>query len=182
MPYNHILPYLLRGPLIELRELGPSPAVLPPSYDENVHCEFHYGALGNSIENFKALKYKVQDLIDSKEITFTPNEPNVNNNPMPLHNKANVNMVELDDGRKVISSVSKLKTLLIEIKHVLMKSDAFSVCTNTCEHYLKNSQQCEILKASIQTLMNQEILLIDRPSTLKDVSTLEIPYNEVPYL
>lgn len=30
--------------------------------------------------------------------------------------------------------------------------------------------------------MNQGIILIDRPSTLKDVSTLEIPYDEVPPL
>lgn len=88
-------------------------------------------------------------------------------------------MVELDDGGKMITSVSELKTLLIEIKNILMKSDAFSICTNTCEHFLKDPQQFEILKASIQTLMNQGILLIDRPSTLKDLSTLKIPYDEV---
>ncbi|XP_050883483.1 uncharacterized protein LOC127086729 [Lathyrus oleraceus] len=58
------------------QELGPPPAVLPPDYDANVHCEIHSGAPGQSIENYKALKYKVQDLIDSKAITFTPNGPN----------------------------------------------------------------------------------------------------------
>lgn len=101
---------------------------------------------------------------------------------MPPHNKANVNTVEFVDGRKVITSVSELKTSLIEIKHVLMKTDAFSVCTDTCEHYLKDPQQCEVLKTFIQTLMNKGILLIDRTSILKDVSTLEIPYDEVPPL
>lgn len=148
--------------------------VLPLGYDANAHCEFHSDAPGHSIENCKALKYKVQDLIDSKAITFAPNEPNVNNNHMPPHNKANVNMVKLDDGRKVISSVSELKTPLIEIKHILMKSDVFSVCIDTCEHCLKDPQQCEVLKASIKTLVNQGIILIDRPCTLKDMSTLEI--------
>lgn len=126
------------------------------------------------MENCKALKYKVQDLIYPKAITLAPNNPNVNKNPMPPHNKENVNMVELGDGRKVITSISELKTLLIEIKNVVIRSDTFSVCTYTCEDCLMDPQQCEILKAFIQTLMNQGILLIDLPSTIKDVSTLEI--------
>lgn len=87
MSYNHILPYLLRGSLIQLRELGPASTALSSGYDVNARCEFHSGAPSHSIENCKALKYKVQDLIDSKAITFAPNGPNVNNNPMPPHNK-----------------------------------------------------------------------------------------------
>lgn len=42
-------------------------------YDANAPCEFHYGTPGHSIENCKALKYKAQDLIYSKEITFVSN-------------------------------------------------------------------------------------------------------------
>lgn len=76
--------------------------VLPPGYDVNSRCKFHSGALDHSIENCKALKYKVQDLIDSKAITFTPNGPNVNNNLMPPHNKPAVNMVEFDNGRRLM--------------------------------------------------------------------------------
>lgn len=165
-----------------MRELGPPPAVLPLGYDVNACCEFHSGAPGHSIENCKALKYKVQDLIDSKAITFGPNDPNINNNPMPPHNKTNVNMVELDSGRKVITSVNDLKTPLVEMKKILLRSDAFSVCAQSCEYCSKDPQQCEVLKASIQTLMNQGILIIDRTSTKKDVLTLEIPYHEVPPL
>ncbi|KAI5444251.1 hypothetical protein KIW84_012756 [Lathyrus oleraceus] len=163
-----------------LKELGPPPAVLVPGYDANARCEFHFGAPGHSIGNCKALKYKVQDLIHSKEITFTPNGPNGNNNHMPPHDKTNVNMVELDSGRKVITFVNDLKTPVLEIKNVLLRNDMFSVCAQTYEYYSKNPQQCEILKASIQTLMNQGILIIDRPFTIKDVSTLEILYDEVP--
>lgn len=62
---------------MKLRELGAPPIILSPGY------EFHYGASGNSIENSKALKYKVEELIESKAIIFEPNGPNVNNNPMP---------------------------------------------------------------------------------------------------
>lgn len=94
MPYSHIFPDLLRGPLVQLKELGLLPAVLPPGYDANARCQFHFGAPENSIENCKALKYKVQDLIDSKEITFAPNGPNINNNHIPPHDKTNVSMVD----------------------------------------------------------------------------------------
>ena len=106
--------------MVKLRELGPPPAVLPPDLF-NARCEFYSGAPGLSIKNCKALKYKVQDLIDSKEITFAPNDPNVNNNLRPPHNKSAVNMVEFDNGRRLISCVDELKTPLIEIKNVLMK-------------------------------------------------------------
>ncbi|XP_050877043.1 uncharacterized protein LOC127080791 [Lathyrus oleraceus] len=182
MPYSHILPYLLRGSLVQLRELGPPPTVLTPGYDANAHCEFHSGALGHLIENYKALNYKVQDLIDSKEIMFSPKGPNVNNNPMPPHNNATVNMMEADNRRRLMSCVDELKTPLIEIKNALMRDNAFPICSNDCEHCLINPQQCRMLKSIIQQLMDQGILVVDCPSTKEDVSTLEIPYDEVPPL
>lgn len=101
---------------------------------------------------------------------------------MPPHNKPTVNMVEFDNGRRLISHVDELKTLLIEIKNVLMKNDTFLVCSTTCEHFLIYPQQCETLKSAIQRLMDQGILVIDHPSIIEDVSTLEIPYNQVPHL
>ncbi|XP_050889755.1 uncharacterized protein LOC127095054 [Lathyrus oleraceus] len=182
MPYSHILPYLLRGSLIQLRELGPPPAVFPPGYDVNSHCEFHSGAPGHSIENCKVLKYKVQDLIDSKAITFAPKGMNVNNNPMPPHNNATVNMMEADNGRRLMSCVDELKTPLIEIKNASMRDNSFPICSNNYEHCLINPQQCRTLKSVIQKLMDQGILVVDFPSIKEDVSTFEIPYDEVPPL
>ncbi|XP_050914741.1 uncharacterized protein LOC127129632 [Lathyrus oleraceus] len=182
MPYSHILPNLLRGSLVQLRELGPPATVLPPGYDANARCEFNSGAPGHSIENCKALKYKVQELIDSKAITFSPKRPNVNNNLMPPHNNASVNMMEADNGRRLMSCVDELKTPLIEIKNALMKDNAFPICSNDCEHYMINPQQCRMLKSVIQQLMDQGILVVDCPSIKEDVFTLEIPYDEVPHL
>lgn len=112
--------------------------VLPPGYNVNACYEFHSGAPEHSIENCKALKYKVHDLIDSKAITFMHSNPNVNNNSMAHHNKSNVSMVDMDNGRRLITSIDELKTPLIEIKNVLIKSDAFPVYTTTCEQCLIN--------------------------------------------
>lgn len=114
--------------------------VLPPGYDINTLCEFHSGDPNHLLENYEALRYKVQELIDSKAITFTPNGPNINNNPMPPHNKPTVNMAEIDNGRRIVSRVDELKTPLIKISNVLMKNDVFPVCSTTCEHCLNNPQ------------------------------------------
>lgn len=83
--------------------------VLPPGYDVNARCEFHSGAPGYSVENCKALKYKVQDLINYNAITFAPNGPNVKNNPMPPPNKSTMNMVEIDNVRILLTCVDELK-------------------------------------------------------------------------
>lgn len=93
MSYSQLLAHLLCGSLIQLRELGPPPTPLPLGYDANARCEFHFGAPGHTIENFKALKHKIHDLIDSKAISFAPNGPNVNNDAMPPHVGPSVSML-----------------------------------------------------------------------------------------
>ena len=50
---------------------------LPRGYDVSTRCEFHSGAPGHSIENCIAFKYKVQDLLDAKELSFAPMGSNV---------------------------------------------------------------------------------------------------------
>src|ERR1051325_2583272 len=65
--------------LNDLKLVIPKPAFAPPpldkrlrNYDANASCEFHSGTLGHSIENCHAFKCKVQDLIEAKTISFTP--------------------------------------------------------------------------------------------------------------
>lgn len=81
-----------------------------------------------------------------------------------------------------MSRMDELKTPLVDIKNALMKDNAFPICSNDCEHCLINPQQCRMLKFVIQQLMDQGILVVDCPSTKEDISTLEIPYDEVPPL
>lgn len=81
MPYSHLLAYLLRDSLVQLREAKAPPVPLPPGYDMNVSYEYHSRTPGHSIENCNVFKHKVQDLINSKAISFVPTVPNVMNNP-----------------------------------------------------------------------------------------------------
>ncbi|KAI5405671.1 hypothetical protein KIW84_052437 [Lathyrus oleraceus] len=62
--------------------LAPPVGRLPEGYDANARCNFHSGAPGHTIENCKAFKHVVHDLIDSRAINFA-SAPNVVNNPIP---------------------------------------------------------------------------------------------------
>lgn len=70
---------------MKLRNPKPSLTPFPLGYDVNARYEFHSEALGHKIKNYRVLKYKMQDLIDSKAITFTQNGLDILNNPMPPH-------------------------------------------------------------------------------------------------
>ena len=72
---------------------------------------------GHDTNNYRALKNKVQDLIEGKEIEFDPPKtPNVITVPMPKHGQG-VNVV---DDECFVSSVNDLTTPLLTIKHNLL--------------------------------------------------------------
>src|SRR3954469_13731134 len=89
IPYAQLLPLLLELQLIELRDLA-TPEKLPPNFDANARCEFHSGAPGHDVENCRAMKHQVQDLIDSKVILFTPEGMIVQGNKVPYVVEGNV--------------------------------------------------------------------------------------------
>ncbi|XP_050888485.1 uncharacterized protein LOC127135365 [Lathyrus oleraceus] len=94
--YSVLLKKLKDMGLVQLRTLAPmGPDQRPANFDENVKCEFHSGAPGHSVEDCKAFKHVVQDLVDSKAINFAPS-PNVNANPMPAHGQAMGNAITED--------------------------------------------------------------------------------------
>ncbi|KAK2364783.1 hypothetical protein QL285_089617 [Trifolium repens] len=77
MPYGQILPHLLYKGLVQLKPLDPVSPPYPPGFDENVRCDYHNGSPGHSVENCRAFKHKVQELIDQKLLTFKEDEANV---------------------------------------------------------------------------------------------------------
>ncbi|XP_071904273.1 uncharacterized protein [Coffea arabica] len=90
----------------ELKAAGKISMVTPPTYpygmpawyDPQAVCAYHSGAPGHSTLDCKALKHKVQDMIEAGEIVIRKREaqgPNINRNPLPEH--ANTIGVILDD-------------------------------------------------------------------------------------
>ncbi|WMV13857.1 hypothetical protein MTR67_007242 [Solanum verrucosum] len=71
---------------------------LPRNFDPSKTCAYHSGVKEHSTDRCYALKHKVEDLIEMKEITVKQPTPNVNNNPLPNHNGASMNMIGVDEG------------------------------------------------------------------------------------
>ncbi|KAK2382101.1 hypothetical protein QL285_069655 [Trifolium repens] len=77
MLYGQILPRLLYKGLVHLKPLDPVSPPYPPGFDENARCDYHNGSPGHNVENCRAFKHKVQELIDEKLLTFKEDESNV---------------------------------------------------------------------------------------------------------
>ncbi|XP_071939158.1 uncharacterized protein [Coffea arabica] len=71
---------------------------MPAWYNPQAVCAYHSGAAGHSTIDCKALKHKIQYMVEAGEIVIRKREeqgPNVNRNPLPEH--ANIIGVILDD-------------------------------------------------------------------------------------
>ena len=82
----------------------------PRGYDPSAKCDYHAGAVGHSTENCRALKLKVQDLINAKWLNFKEDSPNVGNNPLPGHGGSSMNAVEGGSDQLLIREVGRIKT------------------------------------------------------------------------
>ncbi|KAI5420295.1 hypothetical protein KIW84_044179 [Lathyrus oleraceus] len=170
MSYAQLLSSLQQLQLVQLRTLAPPVGRLPVGYDANARCSFHSGAPGHNIENCKAFKHVVQDLIDTKAIDLAP-APNVVNNPMPQHGGANVNLVEGE--AKSIKDVLKLKTQLLDIKGCLLKADVFPSCGKDCLDCATQGGGCLKLQQGIQALLDKGILQVEDLSVQESVEGVE---------
>ncbi|KAI5426813.1 hypothetical protein KIW84_032299 [Lathyrus oleraceus] len=165
--------------LVQLRTLAPlRPDQRPANYDENAKCEFHSGAPGHNIENCKAFKHTVQDLVDSKAINFAPS-PNVNANPMPAHGQRGVNAIS-EESRVGLSTVDQLKTPLAEVKRKLMLNGVHPGCGINCAECTVSVSGCSLLRKTVQGLMDEGSILIEKTNKGKDeVSTITIYFDPV---
>ncbi|KAI5433971.1 hypothetical protein KIW84_020996 [Lathyrus oleraceus] len=153
MTYAELLPELLRLGFVELRTMAPSTKI-PPGYDANVRCDFHFGAPGHHIENCRAFHHKVQDLIDAKTINFAP-VPNVVNNPMPAHGAHRVNCVEGAEAEDLVVCVDDVQTSLLVVKGRLLDGGVYLGCDENCLGCAESDNGCERLRAGIQKLIDE---------------------------
>ncbi|MCI79330.1 hypothetical protein A2U01_0100601 [Trifolium medium] len=56
--------------MVEPRSLPPIAPPYPPHFNANARCGYHDGLPGHSLENCRAFKYNVQELIDHKLLSF----------------------------------------------------------------------------------------------------------------
>jgi hypothetical protein len=75
IPLGQILPYLIHKGMVEPKPLKPMVPPYPPYFDVNARCGYHAGSPGHNIENCRAFKYKVQELVDCKLLSFKKGPP-----------------------------------------------------------------------------------------------------------
>ena len=86
MPPTQALQHMLKAELITLKAPFQNPNTSSLTYHPNERCAYHSDSPGHDTNNCWALKNKIQDMIDAKEIEFDPLEaPNVITAPMPNH-------------------------------------------------------------------------------------------------
>ncbi|PKI75851.1 hypothetical protein CRG98_003766 [Punica granatum] len=96
-PPSYIFRQLLAGNRI--RTEAPGPNFDPAVQNQNLRCEFHEGALGHTLDNCWTLRNKIQEMIDTRQISFNEvKPPNVRANPLPDHGSGSgpsVNMISI---------------------------------------------------------------------------------------
>ncbi|PKI61510.1 hypothetical protein CRG98_018094 [Punica granatum] len=69
----------------------------PTVQNQNMHCEFHQGAPGHTLDTCWRLRDRIQEMIDARQISFNEvKQPNVHVNPLPDHGSGpgpSINMI-----------------------------------------------------------------------------------------
>src|ERR1043165_2339555 len=97
MSLSHALQHMLKTELITLRDPPQHVNTSSPKYNPNARGAYHSNSPRQDTNNCWALKNKIQDMIEAREIEFDPlvETPNVINAPMPDHGKS-ANAIEED--------------------------------------------------------------------------------------
>ena len=125
MTLAEVLPHLLKSNLATLREAPKNPNTTSPRYNPNARCAYHSESPGHDTNDCRALRNKVQDLLEAEEIEFdAPEKPNVITAPMPKHGRG-VNTVDTD---LFVTSVEEISTPLVTVKKNFLLASLFPGC------------------------------------------------------
>ncbi|KAF1894503.1 hypothetical protein Lal_00035326 [Lupinus albus] len=161
---------------------GQTPNTTAPWYDPNANCDYHSGIIGHSTETCRALKHRVQDLIDSKWLEFKDTVPTITGNPLPNHGSQGINVLEQDDDMAVVEKVEDMKTPLKVIFKVLCQQglvemvgegayeDDVCLMHEILDHTVET---CTEFKALVQRLLDSRLLVIEKKVKGSDIFVLE---------
>ncbi|KAF1883274.1 hypothetical protein Lal_00030380 [Lupinus albus] len=162
--------------------VGQTPNTTAPWYDPNANCDYHSGIIRHSTETCRALKHRIQDLIDSKWLEFKDTVPTITGNPLPNHGNQGVNVLEQDDDMAVVEKVEDMKTPLKVIFKVLCQQglvemvgegayeDDVCLMHGILDHTVET---CTEFKALVQRLLDSRLLVIEKKVKGSDIFVLE---------
>jgi len=146
MSYTKLLLTLLQRAIVAISPMKPLQPPYPKFYDANAKCDYHSGAVGHSIENCKAFKYKVQSLIDNGWLTFQENKPNVDKNLLSGHAGPFTNALISEEGQRLIRSVRDIKSPLKDVFSLICQTGYFKPMNKSdalCGFHASNGHSIE---------------------------------------
>ncbi|KAF1881408.1 hypothetical protein Lal_00023444 [Lupinus albus] len=165
--YAEIFDYLVAGGFIApiIGRVSESPG---PWFNPNVTCAYHSGIISHSIEHCRALKYKVQHLVDTKQLTFENAPPDVHRNPLPNHGNQSINVGEGAQRGSYIWEVPEIKTPMKVIfqemcTHEMIEKLMEDEDPNSCEwHGLVTLEDCPEFKLLLQKMLDMRLITVER--------------------
>lgn len=107
----------------------------PRNFDANARWDYHAGSQGHTTDKCLDLKFKVQDFLNHKIISFTEENSNMKNNPLSEHNGPTVNAIEGSEDNVLIREVDQVKTHMTRIREKLIGYELFEKFHTDCEVY-----------------------------------------------
>lgn len=157
---------------METRPLAPPLTPPPRGYDADDICDFHVGSPGHTTERCLDLKFKVQDFLDHKAISFTTENSNVKNNPMTGHNGPNIKAIENSEGSVLVQRVDQIKTFMYRIFERLIGYEVFEELHDNCKICRSNPYKCEKMKRCLQQMINPSLVQIGYSKKIEYVSAI----------
>ncbi|KAF1891132.1 hypothetical protein Lal_00001271 [Lupinus albus] len=171
--YSHLLRERMITPAI--RRVLESPGAW---FDPNVSCAYHSGVIGHSIEHCRALKYKVQNLIDLKQLDFKLTAPDVDKNPLPNHGNQGVNIVEKVQDEAFVWEVTDVRTPMRIIFQEMCQREMVEKLVDdegpdSCEWHgavAHTLEECPEFKLLLQKMLDMRLITIERGPSYKTVN------------
>ncbi|XP_027062880.1 uncharacterized protein [Coffea arabica] len=145
------------------------PYGMPAWYNPQAVCAYHSGAPGHATIDCKALKHRIQDMVEAGEIVIRKREaqgPNVNRNPLPEH--ANTIGVILDDAEYVE-----------QVKKMVREAEVFGVTDQpfVIELPFQEDEKPFILDLTPAKRAALEPIVVEFPKQEPVLSLQQVPWN-----
>ncbi|CAL0301643.1 unnamed protein product [Lupinus luteus] len=185
--YTDLFAYLQRQGMIT-PILGRVPDNPGPWYNADATYAYHSSAPGHLLENCKAFKFKVQDLINSRQIDFRETRPNVTGNPLPNHGNQEANTIETGGELTIVKEVEHVKMPMGFIFQEMCKQglvelaaqetdEAKSCEMHGCDDH--NLEYCEDFKSLLQRMMDLKLVVIEGHTTEHEVNVVKDSQEEI---
>ncbi|XP_019430121.1 PREDICTED: uncharacterized protein LOC109337570, partial [Lupinus angustifolius] len=140
--------------------------------------------LGHLVEDCRAFKFKVQDLINAKRIDFRETRPNIIGNPLPNHENQEVNAIEARDDVAIIDKVEDVKMPMGFIFREICRqglvevitSETHSNETESCEMHGcvgHSLEDCQDFRALLQKMMDLKLIAIGGCSPCPEINVIK---------